>query len=107
MELENKKEDIFQLSNIHFQTEYFRLEAEKWETYVVAATNKKQTSIEERVEAMETIIEESHSLPIARPSSTGLADPPAPLDLSDFAEIFDEWLPEPVPKKKKTRASTR
>ena len=61
MELKNKKEDFFQLGNIHFQTEYFRLEAEKWETYVVAATNKKQTSIEEQVEAMETIIEESHS----------------------------------------------
>ncbi|CAF4903014.1 unnamed protein product, partial [Rotaria sp. Silwood2] len=29
-ELEDKKEDIFLLSNIHFQTEYFQSEAEKW-----------------------------------------------------------------------------
>ncbi|CAF1345933.1 unnamed protein product [Rotaria sordida] len=30
------------------------------------------------------------------PSPTGVANPPAPLDFNDFAEIFDELLPEPT-----------
>jgi hypothetical protein len=50
---------------------------------------------------MEIIIEENNSLPIARPSPTGLAGPPPPLDFSDFAEIFDEWLPAPTPGQKR------
>ncbi|CAF1383255.1 unnamed protein product [Rotaria sordida] len=50
---------------------------------------------------MEIISEENQSLAIARPSPTGLAGPPAPLYLSDFSEIFDEWLPEPTPGQKR------
>ncbi|CAF2973014.1 unnamed protein product [Rotaria sp. Silwood2] len=49
---------------------------------------------------MKTIIEINDSLPIARPSPTGLG-PPAPLDLSDFAELFDKWLPDLVPGQKR------
>ncbi|CAF4876354.1 unnamed protein product, partial [Rotaria sp. Silwood1] len=98
-ELENKKEDIFHLTNIHFKAEYLRLEATKWKTYVIAASNKRQSK--ERKDHMKTIIEINNSLPIARPSPTGLAGPPAPLDLSDFAELFDEWLPDPVPGQKR------
>ncbi|CAF1388147.1 unnamed protein product, partial [Rotaria sordida] len=98
-ELEDKKEDIFLLSNIHFQTEYFQLEAEKWKIYMTAAANKKTV---EQIEPMETIIEDNdNELPIARPSPTGLARPPPSLDFSDYPEIFDEWLPEPTPGQKR------
>ena len=103
-ELENKKEDIFHLSNIHYQTEYFRLEAEKWKIYVVASNNNKKRSVE-KVERMETTTaQENDSIPIARPSPTGLSRPPGPLDLSEFAEIFDEWLPAPTPGQKRKLA---
>ncbi|CAF4739887.1 unnamed protein product, partial [Rotaria sp. Silwood2] len=48
------------------------------------------------------IIENNNNeLPIARPSPTGLARPPTTLDFSDFPEIFDEWLPEPIPGQKR------
>ncbi|CAM4791530.1 unnamed protein product [Rotaria magnacalcarata] len=54
---------------------------------------------------MEIVIEEKiDDLPIARPSPTGLARHPAPLDFSDFSdlpEIFDEWLPAPTPGQKR------
>ncbi|CAF3137656.1 unnamed protein product [Rotaria sp. Silwood2] len=98
-ELENKKEDIFHLTNMHFKTEYLRLEAAKWKTYVIAASNKRQSK--ERKDHMKTIIEINESLPIARSSPTGLSGQPAPLDLSEFAELFDEWLPEPIPGQKR------
>ncbi|CAF1341632.1 unnamed protein product [Rotaria sordida] len=98
-ELEDKKEDIFLLSNIHFQTEYFQLEAEKWKIYMTAAANKQTV---EQIEPMETIIEDNdNELPIARPSPTGLARPPTTLDFSDYPEIFDEWLSEPIPGQKR------
>ncbi|CAF1441859.1 unnamed protein product, partial [Rotaria sp. Silwood1] len=42
-----------------------------------------------------------NTIPIARPSHDGLTDAPAPLDLSDFSEIFDEWLPDPIPGQKR------
>ncbi|CAF1491160.1 unnamed protein product, partial [Rotaria sordida] len=95
IELDNKKEDIYHLSNIHYQTEYFKLECEKWKVYMIAANKKKQ------IEQMDTIMEVNESLPVARPSPTGLARPPAALDLTEFAEIFDEWLPEPTPGQKR------
>lgn len=97
-ELEQKKEDIFLLSNIHFQTEYFQLEAKKWEVYTIAASNKKTV---ERREPMEIIIEENEELPIPRPSPAGLVRHPAPLDFSDYPELFDEWLPSPKPGDKR------
>ncbi|CAF2868607.1 unnamed protein product [Rotaria sp. Silwood2] len=99
IELEEKKEDIFLLSNIHFQKEYFQSEAEKWKISMTAATTKQTV---EQIEPMETIIEENNNeLPIARPSPTGLARPPTTLDFSDFPEIFDEWLPEAIPGQKR------
>ncbi|CAF4700341.1 unnamed protein product, partial [Rotaria sp. Silwood2] len=61
-ELQSEKENIFLLSNLHFQTEYFQLESKKWKVYMTSAANKTQT-----VEQMETVIEEeNNSLPIAR-----------------------------------------
>ena len=98
-ELENNKDDIFLLSNLHFQTEYFKTEAEKWKIYMTAA--KKTDKTIQQIEPMDIIIEENDSLPIARPSPTGLAGPPAPLDFTDLAEMFDEWLPEPTPGQKR------
>ncbi|CAF3089928.1 unnamed protein product [Rotaria sp. Silwood2] len=67
---------------------------------MTAAANKQTV---EQIEPMETIIEENNNneLPIARPSPTGLARPPTTLDFSDFPEIFDEWLPEPIPGQKR------
>ncbi|CAF3979512.1 unnamed protein product, partial [Rotaria sp. Silwood1] len=50
---------------------------------------------------MDTIMEINESLPVARPSPTGLARPPASLDITEFAELFDEWLPEPTPGQKR------
>ncbi|CAF3695900.1 unnamed protein product [Rotaria sp. Silwood1] len=96
-ELENQKEDIFHLSSIHYQTEYFKSESEKWKIYMIAANKNKKRSIEQ----MDTIMEVNDSLPVARPSPTGLARPPTSLDLTEFAEIFDEWLPEPTPGQKR------
>ncbi|CAF4324798.1 unnamed protein product [Rotaria sp. Silwood2] len=97
-ELESEKENIFLLSNLHFQTEYFQLESKKWKVYMTSAANKTQT-----VEQMETVIEEeNNSLPIARPSPIGLTGPPAPLDFTEFEEeFFEEWLPEPTPGQKR------
>ncbi|CAF3363065.1 unnamed protein product [Rotaria sp. Silwood2] len=95
IEIENKKEDIYRLSNIHYQTEYFKLESEKWKVYMIAANEKKQ------IEQIDTIMEINESLPVARPSPTGLARPPASLDITEFAELFDEWLPEPTPGQKR------
>ncbi|CAF4916876.1 unnamed protein product, partial [Rotaria socialis] len=100
LELENRKDEIFDLSNIHYQTEYFKLESEKWEIYKKAAMHKKQ--VIEHVELMETIIEDNNNnLPIMRPSPSGLARPPALLDFTDYPEVFDEWLPEATPGKKR------
>ena len=96
-EFENNKDDLFLLSNTYFQTEYFKTEAEKWKIYMIAATNKKNKILEQQTEPMEIIIEENKSLLVARPPPTGLVDLPAPLDFTDLAEIFDEWLPEPTP----------
>ncbi|CAF3821695.1 unnamed protein product [Rotaria sp. Silwood1] len=98
-ELENEKDNIFQLSNLHFQTEYFKSESEKWKIYMRAATENKIQS-NNQIESI-LIDNNDSSLPIARPSPSGLADPPAPLDFSDFSELFDEWLPEPVPGQKR------
>ncbi|CAF4044511.1 unnamed protein product, partial [Rotaria sordida] len=98
-ELENNKDDIFTLSNLHFQAEYFKSEAEKWKIYMIAA--KKNNKTIQQIEPMEIIIEENNSLPIPRPSPTGLGGPPVPLDFTDPAEIFDEWLPEPIPGQKR------
>ncbi|CAF1503377.1 unnamed protein product, partial [Rotaria sordida] len=98
-ELENNKDDIFTLSNLHFQAEYFKSEADKWKIYMIAAKKKNKTI--QQIEPMEIIIEENNSLPIPRPSPTGLAGPPALLDFTDLAEIFDEWLPEPIPGQKR------
>ncbi|CAF4958062.1 unnamed protein product [Rotaria sp. Silwood1] len=95
IELENKKEDIYNLSNIHYQTEYYKFESEKWKVYTIAANKKKQ------IELMDTIIEVNESLPVARPSPTGLARPPAALELTEFSEFFDEWLSEPTPGQKR------
>ncbi|CAF3779235.1 unnamed protein product [Rotaria sp. Silwood1] len=50
---------------------------------------------------MEIVIEENEDLPVLRPSPTGLARHPAPLDFSDYPEIFDEWLPPPKPGDKR------
>ena len=98
IELEEKNEDIFLLSNIYFQTEYFQSEAEKWQVYMTAAASKQTV---EQIELMETIIENSNEIPIARPSPSGLVRPPSTLDFGAFPEIFDEWLPEPVPGQKR------
>ncbi|CAF3885535.1 unnamed protein product, partial [Rotaria sp. Silwood1] len=95
IELENKKEDIYNLSNIHYQTEYYKFESEKWKVYTIAANKKKQ------IEPMDTIIEINESLPVARPSPAGLSRPPAALELTEFSEFFDEWLPEPTPGQKR------
>jgi len=98
-ELEEKKEDIFLLSNIHFQTEYFRSEANKWKVYMAAASTKKTVG---QTEPMEVVIEENEEdIPVPRPSPTGLTEHPAPLDFSDCPEIFDEWLPSPTPGQKR------
>ncbi|CAF1454838.1 unnamed protein product [Rotaria sordida] len=98
-ELENEKDSIFQLSNLHFQTEYFKSESEKWKIYMRAATGNK---IQSRNQIESILIDNNDSsLPIARPSLSGLAEPPAPLDFSEFSELFDEWLPEPVPGQKR------
>ncbi|CAF4967286.1 unnamed protein product, partial [Rotaria sp. Silwood1] len=98
-EFENNKDDIFVLSNLHYQTEYFKSEADKWKIYMIAAKKKNKTI--QQIEPMEIIIEENNSLPIARPSPTGLVCPPALLDFTDLAEMFDEWLPEPTPGQKR------
>ncbi|CAF4966597.1 unnamed protein product [Rotaria sp. Silwood1] len=50
---------------------------------------------------MDTIIEINESLPVARPSPAGLSRPPAALELTEFSEFFDEWLPEPTPGQKR------
>ncbi|CAF3898827.1 unnamed protein product, partial [Rotaria sp. Silwood1] len=101
-EFEKEKENIFMLSNLHFQTEILKLEAEKWRIYVESASEKKQVAQDRK--QIETIIIDDNSIPIARPSPNNLANPPAPLDLSDLSELFDEWLPEPVPGKKRKLA---
>ncbi|CAF1527560.1 unnamed protein product, partial [Rotaria sordida] len=90
------KQNIYQTST---ETSNYIPKTEKGRVYTVAAANKKQTL--KQVEQMEIISEENQSLSIARPSPTGLAGPPAPLYLSDFSEIFDEWLPEPTPGQKR------
>ncbi|CAF3205117.1 unnamed protein product, partial [Rotaria sp. Silwood2] len=95
IELDDKKEDIFHLSNIYYQTEYFKLESEKWKIYMSAANKKRPT------EQMDTIMEIDDSLPVARMSPTGLARQPTPLDLTQFAEIFEEWLPQLTPGQKR------
>ncbi|CAF4471522.1 unnamed protein product [Rotaria socialis] len=70
-ELENKKDEIFNL----------------------IAMNKKKV-----IELMETIVEDNgNNLPIMRPLPSGLAERPALLDFTDYPEIFDEWLPEATP----------
>ena len=61
--------------------------------------NKKQET--RYKQQIETIIVDDNSLPMARPSPNGLGGPPAPFDLSDFPELFDEWLPEPLPGQKR------
>ncbi|CAF3794493.1 unnamed protein product [Rotaria sordida] len=99
VEFEKEKEKIFMLSNLHFQTEFLKLEADKWRIYIESANDKKQI-IQERKQ-IETIAIDDNSIPIARPSPNGLANPPAPLDFSDLSELFDEWLPEPIPGKKR------
>jgi hypothetical protein len=99
-EFQKEKEEIFLLSNLHYQTEFFKAEASKWKIYITAASNK-QNKTTTHNEPMEIIIEENDSLPIARPSPNGLAGPPALLDFTDCAEIFDEWLPEPTPGQKR------
>ncbi|CAF1552838.1 unnamed protein product [Rotaria magnacalcarata] len=53
-ELENKKDKICNLSNIHYQAEYFKLESEKWDIYKTVAMNKKKV-----IELMETIVEDN------------------------------------------------
>ncbi|CAF4676078.1 unnamed protein product, partial [Rotaria sp. Silwood2] len=94
-ELEEKKEDIFLLSNIHFQTEYFQSEAEKWKIYMTAAANKQTV---EQIEPMETIIEENNNeLPIARPSPTGLARPPTTLDFRQKRKLGHRRDDPPTP----------
>ncbi|CAF3908813.1 unnamed protein product [Rotaria sp. Silwood1] len=80
---------------MHYQTEYYKFESEKWKVYTIAANKKKQ------IEPMDTIIEVNESLPVARPSPTGLARPPAALELTEFSEFFDEWLSEPTPGQKR------
>ncbi|CAF4493039.1 unnamed protein product, partial [Rotaria sp. Silwood2] len=51
---------------------------------------------------MEIIIEDNNNgLPVARPSPADLVSPPAPLDFTEFAAIFDEWLPPPTPGEKR------
>lgn len=65
---------------------------------MIAASNKKTV---ERREPMEIIIEENEGLPIPRPSPIGLVKHPAPLDFSDYPELFDEWLPSPKPGDKR------
>ncbi|CAF1505867.1 unnamed protein product, partial [Rotaria sp. Silwood1] len=72
--------------------------AEKWKIYITAAATKKK--IVEQIEQMETILEENNRIPITRPSPTGLADRPVSLDFNDYKEIFEEWLPEPMPRQK-------
>ncbi|CAF2129470.1 unnamed protein product [Rotaria magnacalcarata] len=96
-ELESVKENIFLLSKLHFETEYFKLESEKWKIYMKSAATKNDT-----IEQMETIIVDDHdSVPIARPSPNGLAGVPAPLNMTEFEELFDEWLPQPTPGQKR------
>ncbi|CAF0946678.1 unnamed protein product [Rotaria sordida] len=99
VEFEKEKEKIFILSNLHFQTEFLKLEADKWRIYIESANDKKQITQERK--QIETIVIDDNSIPIARPSPNGFANPPAPLDFSDLSELFDEWLPEPVPGKKR------
>ncbi|CAF0791998.1 unnamed protein product [Rotaria sordida] len=82
-----------------WSTEFLKLEADKWRIYIESANDKKQI-IQERKQ-IETIAIDDNSIPIARPSPNGLANPPAPLDFSDLSELFDEWLPEPIPGKKR------
>ncbi|CAF3335412.1 unnamed protein product [Rotaria sp. Silwood2] len=109
IELENYKEKIFQLSNMHYQTEYFKLEGEKWKIYKISAMSKDNNSKsnKDHEELMETIIiddnnnNNNNSIPISRPSPNGLAGPPAPLDFSEYSELFDDWLPEPIPGQKR------
>ena len=106
VELENYKENIFHLSNTHYQTEYFKLEAEKWKIYMKSAMNKdNNNNNKNHREQVETIIiddnDNNNSIPIARPSPNGLVGLPAPLDFSEYSEFFDEWLPEPTPGQKR------
>ncbi|CAF2070149.1 unnamed protein product [Rotaria magnacalcarata] len=62
-----------------------------------ASKSKNQT-----IEQMETIIIDDHNrLLIARSSPNGLAEAPTPLDMSEFDELFDEWLPQPTPGQKR------
>ncbi|CAF2126121.1 unnamed protein product, partial [Rotaria magnacalcarata] len=46
-------------------------------------------------------MDDDNSRPIARPSPNGLAGAPASLDFSEFSEIFDDWLLEPIPGQKR------
>ena len=106
VELENYKENIFHLSNIHYQTEYFKLEAEKWKIYMKSAINKdNNNNNKNHRKQVETIViddnDNNNSIPIARPSPNGLVGLPAPLDFSEYSEFFDEWLPEPTPGQKR------
>ncbi|CAF4419158.1 unnamed protein product, partial [Rotaria magnacalcarata] len=109
VELEKYKEKIFQLSNIHYQTEYLKLEGEKWKIYKISAIDKdnKNKSNKDHVELMETIIiddndnNNNNTIPISRPSPNGLAGPPGPLDLSEYSEFFDDWLSDPIPGQKR------
>ncbi|CAM4982626.1 unnamed protein product [Rotaria socialis] len=100
-ELEKEKENIFLLSNLHYETEYFKSESEKWKIYLTAAARNKMQSNKDTNHIETIIIDNDNSLPIARPSPNGLAGLPAPLDLSEFSEMFDEWLPEPIPGQKR------
>ncbi|CAF2072617.1 unnamed protein product [Rotaria magnacalcarata] len=100
-EFEKNKENIFLLTNLHFQTEYFKAAPDKWKVYMTAADNNKNKKIEQ-IEPMEIIIEENNnSISIAGPSIEDQIEPPAPLEFTEFAEIFDEWLPEPAPGQKR------
>ena len=69
-EIENNKDDIFHLSNMHFQAEYFKTEAEKWKVYMTAANGKNNNKNKKE--------ENNNSLPVARPSAQNLVDSPAP-----------------------------
>ncbi|CAF1169823.1 unnamed protein product [Rotaria sordida] len=89
-----RQTSISKLKNTIGNTEYFQSEAKKWKVYMAAASIKNTV---EQIEPMEMITEEENmSLPISRRSPNGPAGAlPAPLYLSEFPEIFDEWLPEP------------
>ena len=93
-DLIEKKDEIFALSNLHFKSEYFRTECEKWKVYTLAA-ERKQTK------RLDITIDHDESLPVARPSPSGLAGAIPPLDFTDYDEIFNEWLPESTPARKR------